>query len=135
PRPSRSSLALHDALPIFLYPVMQRYNVPLMGLFIGQLPVFLLGMAFAKHGFRTNVWVLFACIACLALGQRLELFFTTTFIAISYLMIVAFFALKRIPGMSRTPIPLLLNALGGISMAVFILNGPLRTMSIFRDGA
>lgn len=119
---------------VFLYPMLQRHNVPLMGLFIGQLPVFLLGIIWAKHGYRFHWAALVVSVACFALGQRYELFFTTTFIAITYLMMAAFFGLKRLGGLSVTRLPWVFEALGGISMAVFILNGPLRTLPLFRDG-
>ena len=120
-------------LNVVLYPLLLRHNVPLMGLFIGQLPVFMLGIMLAKHGYRSSVLAIAASAVCFALGQHYEAFFTTTFLAIAYLMITVFFGLKRLKGLPSTRIPWLLEALGGISMAVFIVNGPLRILPLFRD--
>lgn len=120
-------------LNVVLYPLLRQYNVPLMGQFIGQLPVFMLGIVFAKHGYRSSLPAIAAALLFFALGQFHQVFFTTTFLAVAYLMIAAFFGLKRIKGISATRIPWLLEALGAISMAVFIINGPLRTVAIFQD--
>ena len=122
-----------SVLNMMLYPLLRGLNVPLMGQFIGHLPLFMLGLMLAKHGYRPSLVAVAACIVCFALGQVYQVFFTATFISIGYLMITAFFSLKLLKGLSATRIPWLLEALGSISMAVFVINGPLRTLPLFQD--
>ncbi len=122
-----------SVLNMMLYPLLRGLNVPLMGQFIGHLPLFMLGLMLAKHGYRHSLVAVAACLICFALGQVYQVFFTATFISIGYLMITAFFSLKLLKGLSATRIPWLLEALGSISMAVFVINGPLRTLPLFQD--
>lgn len=136
--PLRTSLLFWSAsllVPMALYPVSLAYNIPLMALFVGQLPVFLMGIMLAKYGYRPNVGLLAASLLFFALGQYYTLFYTTTFPSIAYLMMAAYFGLKKVRLPLRTPIGDLLEKLGVISMTVFVLNGPLRSLPLFRNAA
>jgi len=128
-------LVISIIVPMVLYPVSLKYNVPLMGLFIGQLPVFLMGILLAKYGYKFHFAVLAGSLALFALGQYYSAFFTTTFPSIAFIMLAAYFGLRdaRLPLGPR--LGDLLEKLGAISMAVFILNGSLRSLALFRDEA
>lgn len=122
-------------VPMALFPVSLAHNVPLMALFIGQLPVFLMGILLAKYGYRPNIGLVSASLLLFALGQYYPLFYTTTFASIAYLMIAAYFALKRVRLPGRATVGNVLEKLGAISMTVFVLNGPLRSLPLFRNAA
>ena len=122
-------------LNMALYPIALQFNVPLMGSFMGHLPVFLLGMIMARHAPRTSWPVLLASVMLFVLGQYYELFFTATFFAWAYLAMSLYFAIKDVGSGRLSILAKLLVPLGGISMAIFVLNGPLRTLSIFRDAS
>lgn len=128
-------LAGATLLAALLYPVALKVNVPVMGLFIGHLPVFLMGMLLARHGYRTNLPVLLLALVLFVLGLRMQVFFAATFPAITYLMLAAYMGLKQLRSKTLSRLAGPLAWLGGVSMTVFVVNGPLRDLPLFRDGA
>ena len=124
-----------SALNIVLQPLLGHHNVPLMGLFIGQLPTFMVGVLLAKHGPCIHPIGWLACIALFVLGQFHSGFFVTTGVTAAWLMTAAYLQLKKwsIPFTHRMVTAA--AKLGSISMAIFVLNGPLRTLPLFRDEA
>lgn len=124
------ALSIINAL---LYPWLHAYDVPMMALFVGQMPVFIFGMALSKHGFKTNRHLLISSVILFILGQRHEVFFTSTFIALSYILVHSY-ALTRDCFKKHLPaFNLAFGYIGSISMAIFIINGPLRTLPLFKD--
>jgi len=121
-------------LNTLLYPLSVRMDLPLMGIFVGHLPVFLLGMLIAREDARSSAGVVLAACSVFILGQYLSIFFMATFISAAILMLGAYLVAKR---MATARVGLLvgdvLQWVGGISMAIFVINGPLRTLSIFRN--
>lgn len=117
-----------------LYPIAQRYDVPLMGIFMGHLPVFLFGMLLARQGLRIHPGLVVAALGVFLLGQFHVAFFTATFLAAAICMISGFLVLRQL-GNTRAGqwVGELLVRVGDISMAIFILNGPLRGLDLFRD--
>ncbi|MCC7501002.1 MAG: hypothetical protein IT229_00640, partial [Flavobacteriales bacterium] len=117
-----------------LYPIAQRYDVPLMGIFMGHLPVFLFGVLLSREGVRLHPGLVAAALGVFLLGQFHVAFFTATFLATAICMLSVFLALRHL-GRARTGhlAGEVLVRVGDISMAIFILNGPLRGLALFRD--
>lgn len=123
------------AVNIVLYPLLTSFKIPLMGIFVGQMPVFLMGILLAKHGYQHRPAVLVLAILLFLLGQYFWVLHTVASVSITCIMISGYFALRK----CSIALPALLSraaqGLGRISMTIFILNGPLRTLAIFRDEA
>jgi peptidoglycan/LPS O-acetylase OafA/YrhL len=134
---TRSASMLLVALLVLnalLYPVCERIDLPLMGIFIGHLPVFLLGALLARDGAHLPTGLFVAALVVFLLGQFHAAFFMATFISAAIIMLVIYLALRR-NGPSRIGrwVGGVLQWVGGISMAIFIINGPLRSLALFRN--
>lgn len=135
--PTRSASLLLIALLVLnalLYPVSVRLDLPLMGIFIGHLPTFLFGMLLVRHDAQLPAALVATALLVFFLGQFHVAFFMATFISAAILMLAVFLAVR---GAGRWRVGRwigdALEWVGGISMAIFIINGPLRVLAIFRD--
>jgi peptidoglycan/LPS O-acetylase OafA/YrhL len=121
-------------LNALLYPVSVRSDLPLMGIFIGHLPVFMLGMLLTRDGAKLPAALVATALLVFLLGQFHAAFFMVTFISTAILMVAFYLAVLRAgPYRWGRWVGDALQWVGGISMAIFILNGPLRVLAIFRD--
>lgn len=122
------SLLISYILIYVLYPVTESHNIPLFGNFIGHLPEFIfgIGMAMFKE-FRLDLKVIIIILVLFILSSFHAVFFPLSFLCATILILFFCYPIYN----SSSPIiqkPLLF--IGGISMFMFILNGPLRAYLI-----
>ncbi|MFN6178832.1 MAG: acyltransferase family protein [Flavobacteriales bacterium] len=121
-------------LNAWLYPICERIDLPLMGIFIGHLPVFLLGALLARDGAYLPKGSVVAALVIFLLGQFHPAFFMATFISAAMIMLFLYQAVRRNgPSLIGRWVGGALQWVGGISMAIFIINGPLRSLALFRN--
>ncbi len=115
-----------------LWGICEQLRIPIFGNFIGHLPEFLLGIILAVSPKLKISWpiVLLALVVFL-LGNLYQAFFPFTFLSITILMLVCFYWIYQ---HTNTILTKGLAWLGGISMFVFVINGPLRTFKFLEEG-
>lgn len=108
--------------------ICEHLKIPVYGNFLGHLPEFVLGMGFAMFPKLKISWpvVLIASIVFVA-GNFFYLFFSFTFLSVTVILLAVFYRIYQNP--ISNSISRLFAWLGGISMFVFVINGPLRTFT------
>jgi len=111
-----------------VWPVAEYFNVPLFGNFLGHLPEFVLGVAFARiNDIKLNSPVLMGAAFLFLLSNLYDIFFPLSFLSVTIILIYS--VQKIIPRL-----PHLLTRffvfIGSISMFMFIINGPIRVSII-----
>lgn len=111
-----------------LYPTLTRLNIPMYGNFLGHLPEFLLGMGLAMFPRLTfNLKFIFSVTILFVLSNFFELFFPFSFLTATVLFLCLFYpVINYASDWIKKP----LVFLGGISMFMFLINGPLRIFTI-----
>lgn len=116
-------------LTYILHPVIQDIGIPFYPHFLGHLPEFLLAMAFAmfkdiRLDYKTSLPL---ALIIFALSCYSPYFFPLSFLTVTILIFMLIYPLcKKISGKPEK----IMLFLGGISMFMFIINGPLRTYTI-----
>lgn len=111
-----------------LYPTSNRMNIPMYGNFLGHLPEFLLGMGLAMFPrLSFNLKLVFSVTILFVLSNFFELFFPFSFLTATVLLLCLFYpVINYAPDWIKKP----LAFLGGISMFMFLINGPLRRFTL-----
>lgn len=114
-----------------LWGLCEELRIPIFGNFLGHLPEFLFGIVLALSPKLKISWpmVLLALIVFL-LGNFYEAFFPFTFLTVTVLMLACFYWFYQ---HTNNIISKGFAWLGGISMFVFVINGPLRIFSILHE--
>lgn len=121
---------------LLLYPLSRLYNFPYNGICLGHLPEFLLGLYLAKNGIndniKTNVVSGIVSLIILIISQFNEYVFPVSFLAATIFMLSLFNIGQKIK-INLPPLNKLFLFIGKISMGLFIINGALRELSLFRN--
>lgn len=111
-----------------LFPTTQKYNIPIFGNFIGHLPEFLLGIFLAISPKTILSWkVILPTLFIFVLSNKIIYLFPFSFLCITILLLVICYYIYTY---SKIFILKLLLFIGSISMMIFVINGPLRYISI-----
>lgn len=110
-----------------LFPLTERYDIPLFGNFIGHLPEFILGIAFAFFDkLKISYKQLLGVFIIFLLSNFSSYMFPFSFLSVT--IIILFFSLKLI-NLSKEKINSFLLFIGKISMIMFVINAPFREIS------
>lgn len=121
-------IACSYLIMFLLYPTLTRMNIPMYGNFLGHLPEFLLGIGCAMFPrFSFNLKFIFSIIVLFVLSNFFEVFFPFSFLTATILLLCLFYpVINYASDWIKKP----LVFLGGISMFMFIINGPLRAFTM-----
>jgi peptidoglycan/LPS O-acetylase OafA/YrhL len=112
-----------------LFPVAEKFNVPLFGNFLGHLPEFLFGIALASFPkFELNVKILLPALFFFILSNISAYAFPFSFLSVTILLLALISPVFRLPQQNILLRFLLFT--GKISMFLFVINGPLRFLTL-----
>lgn len=121
-------LGLSYLLIYGLFPIFNALNIPLLASFIGHLPEFILAMGFAMFkDFRLDYKVVLPALLLFILSNFSEYFFPFSFLSATIFIFYICYPIYNSPSKIIQK-PLLF--VGGISMFMFLINGPLRAYTI-----
>lgn len=124
-------LIINYLLIYVLTPIAKKYEVPIFGNFLGHTPEFILGIGFAMFkDFRIS-WKMVMPILCLFIASNfLENFFPFYYLSITIILLFIFYPIYR-SKFENNFIFKSLVFIGGISMFMYLINGPLRAYYVF----
>lgn len=116
-------------IPLHFFTASNQFT--LFGNIFGHLPEVLLGIIMVQHRFISfkNSTIIF-CFLLFVSSQYFEFLFPFSFLTMTILLLSLFSKIENIMGKRLKDFVLYI---GKISMILFIVNGPLRALSIFRD--
>lgn len=122
-------LAVSICIIYALLPICERLRVPVFGNFVGHMPEFLLGIGFAFFvRFRVTFPLFVFAILIFVLSWFSEYIFPLGFISVVLLLLVSSYPLLTL--CPSNIFAKLLVFIGRISMFIFLLNGPIRYLSV-----
>lgn len=123
-----TSILISYLLIYILFPITEKYNIPLFGNFVGHLPEFLFGIYVAiSSKFRLSITIVILALCLFILSNIYNEFFPLSFLSITLLLLAIYY-----PIYSRLnrPFSKLLLFIGNVSPFMFIINGPIRAITI-----
>lgn len=124
------------AIIYILLPWTEKIQFPIFGNFIGNLPVFMFGMALAKlDKFQLNWKILLAACILFALSFVYQVFYPFIFISITIILLYILYPIYSKKNQDSKPMKILLF-IGKVSTFIFVINGPLRVITVpyFQEG-
>lgn len=116
-------------LIFILSPITYKLGIPIFGNFLGHVPEFVLGISFAMYPrFNLNGKIVLSAFVVFVLSCFFKYFYPFTFLSATVLLLAITYPLIN-PRLN----PLLKKALislGSISMFMFLINGPLRDVTL-----
>ncbi len=105
------------------------FRFALFGNIFGHLPEVILGISMARFKFRNfNIITILAALVLYIFSQAYYFFFPFSFLSMTILLLVCINSFEKLSG---TNLKTAILYIGKISMILFIVNGPLRHLSLF----
>lgn len=122
------SIIISYILIYALHGILKQHNIPMFGNFIGHLPEFLLGIGLALYKkFDLNWKIILPTFALFILSNFSRYFFPLSFLTITILLLMLFYPIYSKP---TAKVNKLILFIGNISMFMFLINGPLRPLTM-----
>ncbi|MFV0469206.1 MAG: acyltransferase family protein [Dysgonomonas sp.] len=116
------------ALIYVLFPITERFNIPMFGNFLGHLPEFLLGIAIARlDSLKINIKYVMLALVVFVSANLTGYMFPFGFLSAAILLLFIFYPIYN---NSKGRIAKAFLFLGNISMFMFLFNGSLREFTI-----
>ena len=124
-------LLVNYLLIYMLTPIANKYEVPIFGNFLGHTPEFILGVGFAMFKEFRISWKIVLPALCLFIASNFfEYLFPFYYLSVTVLLLAIFYPLYRMKFEGNLLFKFLVF-IGGISMFMYLINGPLRAYYIF----
>jgi hypothetical protein len=121
-------LAISYLLIYLLLPITEKFRIPIFGNFLGHLPEFLLGIAFAMFPkFNLKSKHIFIIAGVFIVSNLSEYTFPFSFLSVTILLLAMIYPLLFL---RKTLIMKSLIFIGEISMIIFLINGQLRFFTL-----
>jgi len=122
-------LLISYLLIYLLWTLFEKLRIPVFGIFIGHLPEFLLGIAFARiHDLKLDVKIFVAAVLVFIFSNKFQAVFPLSFLSMT---VISIFLIYKIIGKIPEKIYSGLIFIGSISMFIFLINGPIRSFAIY----
>jgi len=122
-------LAISYLLIYMFLPLAEKFRVPIFGNFLGHLPEFSLGIILAlSQKIKFNKTILLTALFVFALSNLSVYTFPLSFLSVTILLLTMIYPVFRLS--ERNIFVKILCFTGKASMFVFIINGPLRYLTL-----
>lgn len=112
-----------------LFPFTEAAEIPLFANFIGHLPEFLVGIFIALYPVKFDVKLFFTFLFIFAISNLSVIVFPLSFLSVTILLL--FICLPIVRKSEKTKSMKMLIFTGKLSMFIFLINGPVRTITLY----